>query len=261
MAVANGEATGGGAELALVVHDGGRDRTESVEQVTAMAAEAAESDAPPAVELHAAGSCWLSSNGGTSWHAHAATDEPSSATEQRAIESGAAETGSGLPPRVDANGSPGRRTGVAANGRGADRTSRAFAETNGAAPPAPPGCGAAPVPLTLTEDDRAALGVPRRYAAGWPTEQGVVLGTSAGDGSWGQTMVAVPGGNGPCAMTPTADGVLLACTDGLAIRCRRVPLEAVIGEGTHAQAAASNWHHDSADLIATLKERQPAGTR
>ena len=65
--------------------------------------------------------------------------------------------------------------------------------------------------LTLAEDDRAALGVQRLYAAAWAAQQGVVLGTSAGDGSWRQTMVAVPGGSGPCAMTATADGVLVAC--------------------------------------------------
>ena len=50
------------------------------------------------------------------------------------------------------------------------------------------------------------------------------------------------------------------CVDGTAIRCRRVSLDAVIGEGPHAQTTEANWHHDSADLIATLKERQPAGT-
>ena len=45
-----------------------------------------------------------------------------------------------------------------------------------------------------------------------------------------------------------------------AIRWLRVSLDAVSSEGAHAQGAHANWHHDSADLIATLKERQPAGT-
>ena len=40
-------------------------------------------------------------------------------------------------------------------------------------------------------------------------------------GHWRQTVVAVPGGSGPCALTATADGVLLACVDGSAIRCLR----------------------------------------
>ena len=115
------------------------------------------------------------------------------------------------------------------------------------------------VALTLTGDDRASLDVQRLYAAAWATGQGVVLSTSAGDGSWRQTMTALPGGGGPCAMTATADGVLLACLDGAGIRCLRVSLDAVSSEGAHAQAADANWHHDSADLIATLKERQPAG--
>ena len=70
-------------------------------------------------------------------------------------------------------------------------------------------------------------------------------------------MVAVPGGSGPCAMTATADGVLLACLDGAAIRCLRVPLDAVVSDGAHGRAADANWHHDSADLVATLKEPQP----
>ena len=269
VAVANGEAAGGGAEVALVVHDGKRSRTEGVEQVTAMAAEAAESDAPPAVELHAAGRCWLSSDGGTSWRARAATDEPSSDPDRNATESRAAATGSELPADIDTNGTPDRRTGAAANGRGAARTSRDLEVANGAgerdpaggngtALRAPPGCGAELVPLTLTEDDRAALGVRNLYAAAWSTQGGVVLGTSTGDGAWRQTSAAVAGGSGPCAMTATADGVLLACLDGAAIRCRRMSLDAVISEGAHAQAVDASWHHDSADLIATLKERQPA---
>ena len=130
---------------------------------------------------------------------------------------------------------------------------------NGTALRAPPGCVAELVPLTLTEDDRAALGVRNLYAAAWSTQRGVVLGTSTGDGAWRQTSAAIPRGSGPCAMTATADGVLLACTDGTAIRCRRVPLDAFIGDGGLPEAAAANWHHDSADLIATLRERQPGG--
>ena len=52
---------------------------------------------------------------------------------------------------------------------------------------------------------------------------------------------------------------MLACIAGRAIRCRRVSLDNVMAEGAHGQAADANWHHDGADLIATLKERQPAG--
>ena len=271
VAVVNGEAAGGGAEVALVVHDGKRCRTEGVEQVTAMAAEAAESDAPPAVELHAAGRVWLSSDGGTSWRVRAATDEPSSDLDRNEIESRAAATGSELPADIDTNGTPDRRTGATANERGATRTSRDLEVANGAgecdpaggngtALRAPPGCVAELVPLTLTEDDHAALGVRNLYAAAWSTQRGVVLGTSTGDGAWRQTSAAVLRGSGPCAMTATADGVLLACLDGAAIRCRRVPLDAFIGDGGHPEAAAANWHHDSADLIATLRERQPADT-
>ena len=252
VAVANGE-TAGGAEVALAVHDAGRSRTENVEQVTAMAAAAAESDAPPAVVLHAAGRCWLSDDGGATWHARAAT------------------TGSDQPAVLDASGNRERLAGAAANRRdsaraGRDRAGangageRGPAEINGTALPAPPVRAAAAVRLTLTEDDRVTLGQGRRYATAWSTQQGVVLATSAGDGSWRQTAVAVPGGGGPCAMTATADGVLLACVAGGAIRCRRVPLESIIGDGAQSQAAAANWHHDSADLIATLKERHPAAT-
>ncbi|MDE0445184.1 MAG: hypothetical protein OXH96_00845 [Spirochaetaceae bacterium] len=71
----------------------------------------------------------------------------------------------------------------------------------------------------------------------------------------------MPGGRGPCAITATADGVLLACVGGSTIRCRRMPLDAVIDDGAHGRAAQANWHHDSADLIDTLKEREPASAR
>ena len=53
-AVGGGEAADAGAGLALTVHDGGRNRTEDVEQVTAMAAEVTECDAPPEVALRVA---------------------------------------------------------------------------------------------------------------------------------------------------------------------------------------------------------------
>ena len=134
------------------------------------------------------------------------------------------------------------------------------AARNGDARPEPPVPEAAVVALTLTGDDRAALGVSRLYAAAWTTGEGVVLGTAGAGGHWRQTVVAVPGGSGPCALTATADGVLLACVDGSAIRCLRRPLDAVIGTGSHGTAADSAWHHDSADLIAALKEREPATT-
>ena len=132
------------------------------------------------------------------------------------------------------------------------------AARNGDAVPEPPVPEASVVALTLTGDDRAALGVSRLYAAAWTTGEGVVLGTAGAGGHWRQTVVAVPGGSGPCALTATADGVLLACVDGSAIRCVRRPLDAVIGTGAHGTAADSAWHHDSADLIAALKEREPA---
>lgn len=102
------------------------------------------------------------------------------------------------------------------------------------------------------------LGVRRLYAAAWPTQDGVVACTCTGDDSWRRTPVAARGGSGPCAMTATADGVLLAHVAGAAIRCRRVPLDAGVSEDAHAGAA--DWHHDSADLFAALKEPQPAAT-
>ena len=151
----------------------------------------------------------------------------------------------------------GDRRWISADGGRSWRTGDGTAGANGAAPAVPPARGAAVVALTLVEDDHASLGVQRLYAAAWATGRGVVLGTSSGDGSWRQTMVAVPGGSGPCAMTATADGVLLACLDGAAIRCLRVPLDAVVSDGAHGRAADANWHHDSADLVATLKEPQP----
>ena len=134
---------------------------------------------------------------------------------------------------------------------------------NGDAPPEParpepPVPGAAVVSLTLTGHDRASLDVTRLYAAAWTTGDGVVLGTAGGSGRWRQTVVAVPGGHGPCALTATADGVLLACVDGNAIRCLRLSLDAIVATGEHGKAADAAWHHDSADLIDALKERQPA---
>ena len=157
--------------------------------------------------------------------------------------------------------SAGDRRWMSANGGRSWRTGHGTAGANGAAAAVPPTRGAAVVALTLTEDDHAVLGVRRLYAAAWATERGVVLGTSTGGGSWRQTMVAVPGGSGPCAMTATADGIVLACLDGAAIRCLRVALDAVVSDGAHARAADANWHHDSADLVAALKERQPVPAR
>ena len=124
--------------------------------------------------------------------------------------------------------------------------------------PDPPVPGAAVVPLTLTGHDRTSLEVTRLYAAAWATGEGVVLGTSGPAGQWRQTVVAVPGGTGPCALAATADGVLLACVDGNAIRCLRLSLDAIVATGEHGKAAEAAWHHDSADLIDALKERQPA---
>ena len=151
----------------------------------------------------------------------------------------------------------GDRRWMSANGGRSWRTGEGAADGSRAAAAVPPARGAAVVALTLAEDDHATLDVRRLYAAAWTTQRGVVLGTSTGGGSWRQTMVAVPGGSGPCAMTATADGVVLACLDGAAIRCLRVSLDAVVSDGAHARAADANWHHDSADLVATLKERPP----
>ena len=159
------------------------------------------------------------------------------------------------PPEVAV--SAGDRRWISTDGGRSWRTGDGTAGANGAALAAPPAPGAAVVTLTLVEDDHAILGVRRLYAAAWATEEGVVLGTSTDGGSWRQTMVALPGGSGPCAMAATADGVMLACLDGAAIRCLRVPLDAVASDGAHAGAADANWHHDSADLVATLKETQP----
>ena len=130
---------------------------------------------------------------------------------------------------------------------------------NGDALPEPPVPGAAVVALTLTGHDRTSLDVTRLYAAAWATGEGVVLGTAAADGRWRQTAVAVPGGSGPCALTATADGVLLACVDGGGIRCLRRSLDAIVATGEHGKAADAAWHHDSADLIAALKESVGVG--
>ena len=131
----------------------------------------------------------------------------------------------------------------------------------------PPVAGAPVVALTLTPDDRATLGTARRYAAAWTAGGSVVLGTAGERGDWRRTVTAVPDGGGPCALTATADGVLLACADGEAIRCVRAPLDAVLaagagaGAGADAGAAHAAWHHDDAALIDALKEPQPAAVR
>ena len=211
-----GVAVRAGAELALVVHDGGRSRSEGLEQVAVMAAEVAESDAPPEVELHAAGRCWRSTDGGDSW-------------------------------QIRGEGSNGTGGGGPAAGSG-DRL------------PVPPAPGAALVELALAGHDRTALGVEALYAAAWVAEPGVVLGTTGPDGRWRQTLVAVPGGGGPCALAATADGVLLACADGTTIRCLRCSLDAIVGAGMPGFDVGGSWHHDDAAVLAALKERQPAAT-
>ena len=147
--------------------------------------------------------------------------------------------------------------GVSWSTRGAAAVGSNGAARNGEALPEPPVSGAPVVALTLTSYDRTGLDVTLLYAAAWTTGAGVVLGTSGPAGQWRQTVVAVPGGSGPYALTATADGVLLACVDGGSIRCLRRPLDAVIG-GEHGKDADGAWHHDSADLIDALKERQPA---
>ena len=129
---------------------------------------------------------------------------------------------------------------------------------NNEAVPVPPVPGAPVVALTLAGTDRAPLGLSRLYASAWATGEGVVMGTAGADEPWRQTAVAVAGGNGPCALAATADGVLLACADGSSIRCLRRPLDAVIG-GAHGKAADGAWHHDSADLIDALKESVGVG--
>ena len=127
---------------------------------------------------------------------------------------------------------------------------------NGAGGAVPrPVAGAAVVTLALTDDDRTTLGVPRLHAAAWTTQRGVVLGTAARPGQWRETGVAAPAGSGPCAMTATADGVLLAYLEGGEIQCLRRSLDAVAGD---AAALDAGWHHDSAELLVALKEPQPA---
>ena len=113
---------------------------------------------------------------------------------------------------------------------------------------------------TTSGHDRAALGVEALYAAAWVAEPGVVLGTAGPDGRWRQTLVAVPGGGGPCALAATADGVLLACADGTTIRCLRCSLDAIVGAGMPGFDVGGSWHHDDAAVLAALKERQPAAT-
>ena len=65
-------AASAGVEVALAVHDAERNRIEGLEQAGALAEEVQESDAPPGVELHAAGFRWLSYDGGASWQASSA---------------------------------------------------------------------------------------------------------------------------------------------------------------------------------------------
>ncbi len=299
-------AASAGAEVALAVHDAERNRIEGLEQAAAMAEEVRESDAPPGVELHAAGVRWLSCDGGATWHTRSAApngdvagacadtraddpappDNSASAAGRSAAAGGKAGspggalgsrgpgTGSGSGRDVDAASNFGGQAGAGSNGHGAAGAAPGGTAVSGTAEPegtgrrghttgidaglpVPPVPGAAVAALTLTEDDRATFGMRRLYAAAWANFQGVVIGTSTGAGSWRETLIAVPGGRGPCALTATADGVLLACTDGTAIRCHRASLDALIGDGEHAEADAANWHHDSADLIATLRERQP----
>ena len=286
VAVAGGGLTAGaGSGLELAAHDGGRRRSEGLERVAAMAAEVAESDAPAAVELHAGDRCWVSTDGGVSWRIQgmaAPTSAPKpppaaslSAQPRLTVRSpvgSAADAPIRQPP--SASGGAGTTDGAGCNSAGSSRGAGASngadgvnsaGGSNGAAGcgdrlPAPPAPGAAVVPLALADHDRAALGVPRLYAAAWVAGPGVVLGTSAGDGSWRQTLTAVPGGRGACAMTAVADGVLLACVEGASIRCLRRSLDAVVGERAPGFGAHGAWHHDDAELIATLKERQPAPT-
>ena len=241
-----------GAEVALAVHDAERNRIEGLEQAAALAEEVQESDTPPRVELHAAGFRWLSDDGGATWHTRSVALNGDAAGKS-------APAGAGGNGQVAAGAARGR-TAVSATAAPEDTGRRGQTTAIDAGLPVPPVPEAAVVALTLTDDDHATLGLRRLYAAAWANRQGVVIGISTGNGSWRETLMAVPGGSGPCAMTATADGVLLACTDGTAVRCRRASLDALVSDGAHAEAAAANWHHDSADLIATLRERQPAGT-
>ncbi len=155
---------------------------------------------------------------------------------------------------VSADGGVRWRAGGGSNGAARNRDARPEP-----ALPEPPVPGAAVVSLTLTGHDRASLNVTRLYTSAWATGEGVVLGTSGPDGPWRQTVLAVPGGNGPCALAATADGVLLACVDGNAIRGLRLSLDAIVATGEHGKAAEAAWHHDSADLIDTLKESVGVG--
>ena len=268
--VGGGETADAGAGVTLSVADGGRSRTADVERIPAMATEVTESDTPPEVTLRSGARGWSSVDGGINWDRSWSAREDADAPDRSIAGDRAGQDGSGRGDGSRQNGDRGGEIGGGGGGfrnGGGSRSERPA--TNGAAGgsrraigssawlPAPPASGAV-VALTLVDDDRDSLGVRRLFAAAWATPRGVVLGTSPGDGSWRQTLIAVPGGSGPCAMTATADGVLVACVGGGTIRCRRVPLDAVIGDGAHGRAAEANWHHDSADLIATLKEREPA---
>lgn len=244
--VAGGLDGAGGAEIEFAVEDGGRSRTEGLEQAPVMADEVAECDDPPEAVLRAGGGAWASADGGVSWRVlSAAAGRAASAVGAGAVASavGGAEIGG-----AGAAGTGARRNGV----------------PDDACPVrTPPVAGAPVVALTLTPDDRATLGTARRYAAAWTAGGGVVLGTAGERGDWRRTVTAVPDGGGPCALTATADGVLLACAAGNAIRCVRAPLDAVLAAGAGADAGAAHaaWHHDDAALIDALKEPQPAAVR
>lgn len=258
--VASGLDGAAGAEVAFAVQDGGRNRTEGLEEAPVMADEVAECDAPPQVALRAGAGGWASADGGVSWRAPCAGANPASGPAP----SSSAPAATGLTPAARP-GSPPSRPAAGPGGNGACQDGRPV--------PAPPVAGAPVVALTLTPDDRATLGAARRYAAAWTDGGGVVLGAAGERGDWRQTAAAVPGGGGPCALTATADGVLLACVDGDAIRCVRAPLDAVLGAGARAgaragagagadaRAADAAWHHDDAGLIDALKEPQPAAVR
>lgn len=252
--VASGLDDAGGAEIAFAAADGGRNRTEGLEEAPVMAAEVAECDAPPQVALRAGAGEWASDDGGVSWRelAAAAGRGDSGSDGAGSVAGGAEAKAAGLGAGTGGNdGAGGRQNGAGRDGAGQD----------GRPVPAPPVAGAPVVALTLTPDDRATLGAVRRYAAAWTAGGGVVLGAAGERGDWRQTAAAVPGGGGPCALAATADGVLLACADGDAIRCVRAPLDAVLGAGAGAGAADAAWHHDDAGLIDALKEPQPAAVR
>ena len=187
--------------------------------------------------------------------ADAARSRTDGVEQVAAMASEVAETDA--PPEVFV--SAGDRRWMSADGGRTWRTGDGAVGGSAAAVAVPPAPEAAVVALTLVEDDHATLGVRRLFAAAWATRRGVVLGTSTGDGSWRQTMVAVPGGSGPFAMTASADGVLLACRDGAAVRC--VPQSRrhrVVGR--HARVAGRRAVHLRPHLRGQLRpDRRPDG--